>query len=443
MFRKIILRYKESIWFVPSLFIFGSIVLSFITVTIDTTFQEDFQKFLPAFALTGVTLGRAILTVIATALLTMTTITFSTIMVVLSIYSSQFSPRTLQNFISDKLTQIVLGVFISGFTYSIVSLLFMHEREPETFVFSPFFAIVLSLISIGYFIRFLQYITNSIQINNLVEDLSQEILTTLKRKQNNIKSLKNNEKVLSNVREGIINLHKRNSKQVTAHKYGHIQHIDIEGLIKYAKGKDIIIETTKKVGDYVSQSTPYIIIWNFKKDEKIRESYSKYINIGNYKSTIQDLDFGIQKLEEIALRAISPSINDPNTAMLAIRNIGIILTKICNYCQGRKYFYDQEGNLRLILNERCFEDIIYASFYKILNLSQDHISIIATFIEALILVAESKNRKIAPILKEFVKYAVNGFDRKVLQQPDNRFLNSKLEELYSWLRIEDKDKIFF
>ncbi|MDZ7838851.1 MAG: DUF2254 family protein [Actinomycetota bacterium] len=182
MLRKLILRYKESIWFVPSLCILGSIVLAFITTTVGTTFQSQLRQFLPAFAFTGVNLGRDILTVIATSLLTMTTITFSTIMVVLSIYSSQFSPRTLQNFISDRLTQIVLGVFIAGFTYALVSLLFTNEGEPETLVLSAFFAIILALISMGYFIRFIQHITSSIQVNNLMEKLSQEVLQILKRK---------------------------------------------------------------------------------------------------------------------------------------------------------------------------------------------------------------------------------------------------------------------
>ncbi len=190
MLRKIIMRYKESIWFIPSLFIIGSVAFAFITRGINIAFGEQLQEWLPGFVFTTVSLARSILTVIATSLLTMTTITFSTIMVVLSVYSSQFSPRTLQNFISDRVTQTVLGVFIAGFTYSIVSLLFIDEREPEILVLSAFFAILLSLLSIGYFIRFIQYIARAIQVNNLIEELSNDVLNTLENKKKDISGLK-------------------------------------------------------------------------------------------------------------------------------------------------------------------------------------------------------------------------------------------------------------
>jgi len=437
LFTRIILRYKESIWFIPSLFIIGAVILAFITTAVDSVFQQQLQSFLPTFAFISVNLGRSILTVIAASLLTMTTITFSTIMV-LSIYSSQFSPRTLQNFISDKLTQTVLSIFIAGFTHSIVSLLFMHEREPETLVFSAFFAIMLSLISIGYFIRFLQYITNSIQINNLVEELSTEVLGTLERKQRAVDGLKKNGKVLSGVKEGIIKLHKTYALELNSKKFGHMQYIDIEGLIKYAKDKDVIVETTVRVGDYIGKFSPVLLVWNHKQDEEIKCNVSKYFTIGNYKNTTQDLDFGIQKLEEIALRAISPSINDPNTAMLSVRNMGIILHEICSYCTGEKYFYNQKGNLRLILDEKSFGDILYSSFYKILNFSRNQISVLSTIIEAVTIIAEGKNRKARNTLFEFYRYAIGGFNQEILQKKDRKFINYKLEKIAKCLEIKPK-----
>ncbi|MCG9479491.1 MAG: DUF2254 domain-containing protein [Actinomycetia bacterium] len=438
MLRKLILRYKESIWFIPSLCILGSIVLAFITTVVDNTFQPQLRQFLPAFAFTSVNLGRDILTVIATSLLTMTTITFSTIMVVLSIYSSQFSPRTLQNFISDRLTQIVLGVFIAGFTYAVVSLLFMHEREPETLVFSAFFAIILALISIGYFIRFIQYITSSIQVNNLMEKLSQEVLQILKRKKRTIQDMKKNGKVLSNVKPGIINLHKRNHIEIKARLYGHIQYIDIEGLMRFAREHNVLVETTVKIGDYVGKSTIVLLIWNHDMEKELKCNVSKYFSLGNYKSTSQDLDFGIQKIEEIALRAISPGINDPNTAMLGVRNMAVVMSEINHYCAGKKYFYDQKQNLRLILDERNYEEILYASFYKILNFSRNQISLFSTILEAISIIAENRDRRSRDTLYEFCKYTINGFNHQILQKKDRYFLNIKLEKIAKHLKVEPK-----
>ncbi len=442
MIAKAIIRFKQSIWFIPSLFIVGAVVLAFVTTAIDNAFQHQLRLFLPSFAFTSVNLGRAILTVIATSLLTMTTITFSTIMVVLSIYSSQFSPRTLQNFISDQLTQIVLGIFIAGFTYSIVSLIFMHEREPETLVFSAFFAIILALISIGYFIRFLQYITNSIQIHNLIEKLSSEVTNTLKNKKKMIDEQKKSGSVLSGVKEGMIGLHKIHAEKLSANSSGHVQYIDTEGLIKFAKNNQVILETTVRIGDYVGKASIVLLIWNNKQEEELNCNISKYFTIGNYKNTAQDLDFGLQKLEEIALRAISPSINDPNTAMLSVRNMGTLLLEICKQYTGKKYFYDQQQSLRLILVERTFEDMLYSSFYKILNFSRDQISVFSAVLEVITIIAEHKDTRIKKLLVAFCKYAIDGFNHQILQQNDKDFLNNKLKTIAELLDIEPKTILF-
>jgi len=379
--RKLIIHYRESIWFLPSLFIIGAIVSAVLVTRIDTIFQDQFYRLFPSFLLTSVELARSILSVIATSLLTMTAITFSTIMVVFSVYSSQFSPRTLENIISDRLTQIVLGIFISGFTYSIVSLLLIREIGPGTVVFSAVFGIGLSLVCIGYFIRFIQYITVSIQVNNLIEELNDEIFHTLKNNIKEIEDIEKNGKVLTGVSNGIIDMQKGDCYKIFAPEAGHIQLFSLRSLIRLATENDLIIETIKRVGDYVTESTPIFLIWNIGEDkekkEKIESSIKKYVSIGNYRNTSQDIDFSLQKLEEIALRAISPGINDPNTAILCIRNLGNILSRICDSYTGKLYFYNSDNKLRLILDNKDFEEIIYSTFYKLINFSRNQISILS------------------------------------------------------------------
>ncbi len=252
MLKKIIIRYKESIWFLPSLFMLGAIVSAVVIAEVDSTLQKQFYELFPPFLLTSVSLTSDILSVIATSLLTMTAITFSTIMIVFSIYSSQFSPRTLQNFISDRLTQIVLGIFIAGFTYSVVSLLLMQENKDGSIVFTVIFAILLSLVCIGYFIRFIQYITVSIQVNNLIEEINNEIFNTLRQRTKTIDAVRKNCKVLSGLSVKKIDMKKKRSTDFYAHRAGHIQLFNIRGLIKLAQEEKAVIETTRRVGDFVT-----------------------------------------------------------------------------------------------------------------------------------------------------------------------------------------------
>ena len=308
MFKRIILRYKESIWFLPSVFVLGSIFLSIVITEIDRFFIDQFYETFPVFLYTSIDFARSILSVIATSLLTMTAIIFSTIMIVFSMYSAQYSPKTLQNFISDRLTQTVLGIFIAGFTYSIVSLLLIQEIKANIVVFNPIFAIVLALLCIGYFIRFIQYITVSIQINNLIENIRKEILKTLKQKNREIEEIKDDGKVLLRLSNKKDKNKKETPVQIFPYTAGHIQIFDIKGLIKYSNEQDIIVEADKRVGDYVTEKSLIFLIWNIKdKDDKdkIESSLKKYYSIGNYRNTDQDIVFSLEKLEEIALRAIS------------------------------------------------------------------------------------------------------------------------------------------
>ena len=438
MFKRIILRYKESIWFLPSVFILGSIFLAIVITEIDIFFIDQFYETFPVFLYTSIDFARSILSVIATSLLTMTAIIFSTIMIVFSMYSAQYSPKTLQNFISDRLTQTVLGIFIAGFTYSIVSLLLIQEVKANIVVFNPIFAIVLALLCVGYFIRFIQYITVSIQINNLIENIRKEILKTLKQKNREIEEIKDDGKVLLRLSNKKDKNKKETPVQIFPYIAGHIQIFDIKGLIKYSNGQDIIVEANKRVGDYVTEKSLIFLIWNIKdKDEKdkIESSLKKYYSIGNYRNTDQDIVFSLEKLEEIALRAISPGINDPNTAIHCIRNLADILLEISKSYTGKLYFYDKEENLRFVLNDTSFEEILYSTFYKILNSSRNMISILASILESIIIISEAKNDKIKKILYDFTVYAINGFDIKLLQDHDIQFLNLKIKKIAKNLNI--------
>jgi uncharacterized membrane protein len=443
LLRRLIIHYRESIWFLPSLFVVGAIISAIVITRVDVIFQEQFYINFPSYLVTSVELARSILSVIATSLITMTAITFSTIMIVFSVYSSQFSPRTLQNFISDRLTQIVLGVFIAGFTYSIVSLLLIRENRPDSVVFSAVFGIGLSLVCIGYFIRFIQHITVAIQVNNLIGELNDEIFDTLKKNIKEIENVEKKGKVLTGVSKGMVDIQKDSPHKIFAPEAGHIQLFDLKGLIRLAAENDLIIETIKRVGDYVTGSTPIIIIWNIddnkEKKEKIESSIKECISIGNYRNTAQDIEFSLQKLEEIALRAISPGINDPNTAILCIRNLGNILSEICNNYTGKHYFYNNDNNLRLILDNKDFEEILYSTFYKLLNFSRNQISVLSSILEALLIISESKNTKLNKILLSFSQYAINGFNKELLQPQDIKYLNIILKKIAEYLDVEESE----
>jgi Predicted membrane protein (DUF2254) len=144
--KQFLFKIKEGTWFIPAVYTIVALILAIVVVYVDFYLEA----FYPEIFLVGLDLGKTILGTIAGSLLTMTTITFSTTMVVLTTYSSQFSPRTLENFIQDPVTMRVLGVFIGGFVYCIFTLLFIRESVGNT-VASATIGVIIAFICLAFF----------------------------------------------------------------------------------------------------------------------------------------------------------------------------------------------------------------------------------------------------------------------------------------------------
>ena len=142
-------------------YILISIMLAIGAILIDTKYVPILD-FIPDLFLTRVELAKVILGTLSGSLLTITTFTFSTIMVVLTMYSSNFSPRVVNNFLTDKITMKVLGIFVGGFVYCILALFFMRERYSDYLVISATIAVIYSVLCIMYFVIFVYNVSSSI-----------------------------------------------------------------------------------------------------------------------------------------------------------------------------------------------------------------------------------------------------------------------------------------
>src|SRR5699024_8133909 len=153
-----------------------------VTVRIDFSFNnQTLKSSIPEVLLPDDELAGKLFSTLSTATLTMTTITFSLIMVVLSTLSGQLSHLTLQTLISDKLTQNVLSTFISVFTYDII--VFFQLKSPNTKVLfiSPIIAVIIAIIAAIFFVLYINHIAKMVQVNNLINRLTKEALQIVKQ----------------------------------------------------------------------------------------------------------------------------------------------------------------------------------------------------------------------------------------------------------------------
>ncbi|MGM0873337.1 MAG: DUF2254 family protein [Bacillota bacterium] len=178
--RQLIIRVRTSFWYLPTVYGVIAFILAIFSMLLDRYLaRQSFYSLIPEVFLSDIDLAQTILSSLSTSLLTMTTITFSSILVVLTTYLSQFSPRTLQNFITDHHTQRVLGIFIGGFIYTIILLLLVRKNDISTLFIVPTFAIFISIICLGMFVFFIHHVTTWIKVSNLIFHITTKTISAI------------------------------------------------------------------------------------------------------------------------------------------------------------------------------------------------------------------------------------------------------------------------
>lgn len=425
MLKKLYVKLRKSIWLTPTIYSLIAILLSTLVILLDTRTIGNIQNKLPQYLFTDIELAKIILSTIATAILAMITFTFSTMMIVLTMYSSQFSPRILPNFLTDHKATVVLGVFMGTFIYSIFSLFFMRETIEVDMVISAAVGIILVILCLAFFTFFIYHVTTSIQVENLIEKLYKEAIKNIDDYNDNFR-----QKHFSHISSWQKD-ETSNSLDVISSSNGYIQMIDYEKLLEEALDYNGVIKIRAKVGSFVTEGQCLATIYrekSFPNDEKgvrIRDKFT----IGNDRSTIQDIEFSIEKLVDIALRAISPGINDPNTARECINAIGLVLGKISR-CTGEMIAVeDKKDKIRLIMKGINFKEILYFTFYQIRHYGHEDISIILNSIDALIIAAHKSPQENKNIIWDFHRYIIDTEENTDFQEMDMVCLQKQINRL--------------
>lgn len=430
MVNRWILKIRSKIWFVPVIYGVIAFILSIIIISIDTFLAEEIKIYIPQVLLTDFDLAQTILSSLAAAIITMMTIAFSTMMVVLSTYSSQYSPRTLQDFLNKKITLRILGVFLGTFIYLIMSLLFLKEDLENSSVLSALVGVIASIFSVAFFIFFIHHVATFMQVNKLINNISDESIYLINELDSHVI---NDDRIRY---EHLYMIENPNlSIQVLSPETGYIQLVDTSAIINIAKELDISIEMERKIGEFVIKGNQILTAYSNKSLEDIK-IITENITIGNYRSMFQDIEFGIQKIVDVALKALSPGINDPNTAILCIKKLSVILSQISMSQIHTMYYHDNKDVLRLTMKYSDFDELLYLSYYQIIYYGNGDQSILTEILESLSLLVES-NIKIKLKVWNFGKYVINSFKKDSLEDLDKKYINLKIEKL---ARLTEQNK---
>ena len=384
----------SSFWFVPSLMVVLAIALSFGTIAIDQGQETDIISNLGWAYSLGPNGSRAILSAIAGSMMSVATTAFSITIVALQLASSQFGPRLLRNFMQDTGNQIVLGTFISTFVYSLMVLRTINGVEENEFVphLSVTLGIGLAIASIGVLIYFIHHSASSIQVDQVIKKVGHELDAAIDR----LYPEKIGRSVSKQQEQGIADIppdFDRVSAAIKASNSGYIQAIDDSQLMQIATEKNLLLQIQQRPGRFVVQGRELVRVFP---EKRVNKPLAVQINngfvFGSQRTEQQDIEFSIDQLVEIAVRALSPGINDPFTA---IRCIDQLTAALCHFVQQEipsPYRYDDHNQLRIIAELIAFVDVVDAAFNQIRQYGQSSVAVTIRLLEAIAVIASFTRR---------------------------------------------------
>ena len=354
---------RTSLWFVPALEIAAAAVLFLATYQIDQAAYHGTIT-LPGWVNSGsADAARQILTAIAAALITVVGLVFSILIVALTLASTQFGPRMLRNFTRDRGVQFTLGTFVATFFYAILVLGSVGHGEHGQFVphFSITVCLALTLVDLGVLVYFIHHVTKSIQLPEVIAGIARDLSDAIAAEFSDDDSRRAS---LAAAGELIPRLDAE-GEAVPAASTGYLQIVRYSTLIDIAVEADAVVQFLYRPGHFVVRGLPLARVWPPAAAADVARELDKAHVTGANRTLQQDLAFAIDQLVEIAIRALSPAVNDTFTAMTCIDWLSDGLCQITAGWHSRRVHFDADGKVRLITAEPSYERFVDRAFDKI------------------------------------------------------------------------------
>lgn len=374
----------NSFWFTPSLMWLFALFMAGITLWADHAgLGAAFLSPLPFFDVDADG-ARAILSTIAGSLITVTSLVFSLTLVTLTMASSQLGPRLIGKFISDRLVQFTLGSYVSTFSYALIVLRSVAGGE-EAFVpvLSLHFAILGTLFCFGLLIAFIHHVAIIIQADWVIFSVADDLLNAMPRAFPEEKSDEESRSAARAKEESTLKaLSDLAPLPVKAEKSGYVQTLSPGPLAEIAERRDSFIRLLYRPGHYIVAGST-IAYGGPAIEEGDHEKIRAALVLGPKRSAAQDIEFAVTALVEIALRALSPGINDPRTAIACIDWLTAAAGRAMQGEAPPALLCDKEDTPRLWRDIVSFEGFIDCAFNEIRQAARDNVAVTLRLIESI------------------------------------------------------------
>jgi len=381
---------RGGFWFLPSLMVLGAVALSFVMIHVDRAAPDS--SWLSALGWTftrGPEGSRALLAMVAGSMVTIASVTFSITIVALQLASSQFGPRLLRNFMRDRGNQIAIGTFIATFTYCLLVLRTVNGTYSEEFVphASVTVGMILALLSLGVLIYFIHHSAESIQAEHVIAAVSAELLAAIDRLYPERLGNESSSSA-SAIVAGLPKDFENEATTIAALHSDYLQAIDVKRLMQFTQEKDLVLRIDHRPGKFLFKNDSLARAWPPEKiDDHTMNAIRGLFYFGPRRTLVQDIECAIDQLVEVAVRALSPGVNDPFTAINCIDRLGAAICVLSERVMPSDYRYDDQGNLRVVTTSSTVSGIINAIFDQLRQAGQGAPAVLIHLLEVIAAVA--------------------------------------------------------
>ncbi len=353
--RKKLQGIRSALWFRPTATCLLAVIVAVAVAFVDNYVPRGALPWIPELDRATVA---ELLRLLAGAMLTVTTVTLSVLMLVLSQSSGQASPRTVPELLADRVTQNAFSTFLATFVFSLTALLLMGLNDIAEAGLSITFVITLALVAavIRYFIKWIDHVANALKLTRVVARVHRQAETVL-------------EAFLASPTQADqpvpLPFDTAGSSAIAKPETGYVQLIDFAALDDLAAEHDLRIRLEIKEGSFVHQHRPLLRVQGLdESDERLVACLRDTVVVGFERSHEADPMLGFELLSEVAVRALSPGINDPQTAITTVGYLSALL-----HCAAKvppdRYPASSRAEGRVTMPKPNFASMLHRAFRPI------------------------------------------------------------------------------
>lgn len=370
---------SQSLWLMPALSISLAVFMAYAMLQWEGTIDSDWKDF-PFVLRSGREASLAIVSAIVGSLITVAGVTFSITIVSLTLASSQFGPRLLRNFLQSRASQFTLGALVGSFVYGILIMPGIDEHWVASEAHpSVSLMIALACFCVCMIVYYIHHVATSIQADSLVSVVYREL-------ECRIEMLRKREDKRPKVDTPEWN---GRSLEVKAERSGYVTAIDCEGALEGASQRDLRVRFFKRAGKFVAKGEPLAAVFGESESKAAAKMVREWVFVGEKRTPEQDLEFLVDQLVEVALRAISPGINDPNTALVCIDYLAAAMRQLSERDLPPCYYLDTEDAERVYCPQTDYDGLVNGVFDQLRQSGRSYPEIVIRLIESLESIARS------------------------------------------------------